>query len=270
MPREGTGRRALVTGASSGIGRAFADELAARGFDLILVARRRDRLEAAAREIRDRQQVDVQVLVSDLAAPAAPAAVVDEIRARGLVVQVLVNSAGYGVTGTYERREWSVHRDFLRVMVTAPCELTHLLLPGMIERGWGRIIQIVSVAGQMAAPAGHTLYGASKAFMVRFAEALHAEHAKHGVHTTAVCPGFTFSEFHDITGTRAQVSRMPGWMWMDAPTVARQGMDAVSRGQPVVINGRANRTLVWLTRVMPQGLVRRAVSGSGKRFRKVD
>lgn len=270
MRREGTGRSALVTGASAGIGRAFADELAARGFDLILVARRRERLEAAANEIREREHVHVDVLPADLSVPGAPAAVVDEVRARGLAVQVLVNSAGYGVTGTYERRDWSVHRDFLQVMVTAPCELTHLLLPGMLERGWGRIIQIGSVAGQMPAPAGHTLYGASKAFMVRFAEALHAEHSGDGVHTTAVCPGFTYSEFHDVTGTRAQVSRMPGWMWMDAPTVARQGLDAVSRGQAVLINGRANRALVWFTRVLPQGLVRRAVSRSGRRYRRMD
>lgn len=267
---DGRGRRALVTGASSGIGRAFADELASRGFDLIIVARRLDRLDRAAREIREQHQVDVKVIVADLADAAAPAALADQVRSLGLLVDVLVNSAGYGVTGTFEKREWAVHRDFLQVMVTAPCELTYLFLPGMIERRWGRIIQIGSIAGQMPAPAGHTMYAASKAFLVRFAEALHAEHARHGVHTTAVCPGFTFSEFHDVTGTRAQVSRMPGWMWMDAPTVAREGMDAVSRGQPVLINGRANRTLVWLTRVMPQGLVRRAVSGSGKRFRKVD
>ena len=268
--REGAGLRALVTGASSGIGRAFADELAARGFDLVLTARRRERLEAAAREIHARDRVDVQVLPADLAVAGAPAAVAGELASRGLAVQVLVNSAGYGVTGAYERRDWSVHRDFLQVMVTAPCELTHRLLPGMLERGWGRIIQIGSVAGQMPAPAGHTLYGASKAFMVRFAEALHAEHHAGGVHTTAVCPGFTYSEFHDVTGTRAKVNRMPHWMWTDAATVARQGLDAVSRGQPVLTVGRLNRSLVWLTRVMPQGLVRRAVNDSGRRYRQTD
>jgi short-subunit dehydrogenase len=267
---DGRGRRALVTGASSGIGRAFAGELASRGFDLILVARRLDRLERAAVEIRDTHGVDVQVLTADLADASAPSRIADEVRSRALVVDVFVSSAGYGVTGTFERREWAVHRDFLQVMVTAGCELTHLFLPGMIERRWGRIVHLASLAGHLPAPAGHTLYAASKAFVIRFAEALHAEHARNGVHTTAVCPGFTFSEFHDITVTRAQVSRMPRWMWMDADTVARQGMDAVARGQAVLINGRANRAIVWLARVMPQGVVRRVVSGSGKRFRKVD
>ncbi len=266
---DGTSRRALVTGASSGIGRAFADELAARGFDLVLTARRRDRLEAASADIRGRHGVDVQVIAADLSDAAAPSALATAIRGRHLVVDALVNSAGYGVTGAFERREWQVHHDFLQVMVTSVCELTHLLLPGMIERRWGRIVNVASLAGHLPAPAGHTLYAASKAFLIRFSEALHAEHATGGVHTTAVCPGFTYSEFHDITGTRAQVSRMPSWMWMDASAVARQGLDAVTRGQAVIVTGGANRTIAWLGRVMPQGIVRRAVNRSGRRFRKV-
>ena len=181
-----------------------------------------------------------------------------------------MNNAGYGVPGRYEQSPWARHDASLRVMVTAVCELTHRLLPGMIERRWGRIINVASLAGHLPAPAGHTLYAATKAFLIRFSESLHAEHVHDGVHTCAVCPGFTYSEFHDVTGTRDKVSQMPGALWMDAPTVAEQGYAAVMRGQPVYINGRVNRTLAWLARVMPQGLVRRAVAGSGKRFRKAE
>ena len=109
---------------------------------------------------------------------------------------------------------------WLTLMVTAVCGLTHLLLPGMVERGWGRVINVASLAGLVPAPAGHTLYGASKAFLIRFSEALAAEHASRGVQATALCPGFTYSEFHDVTGTRQQMRGLPTAMWMDAGAVA--------------------------------------------------
>ncbi len=116
----------------------------------------------------------------------------------------------------------------------------------MIDRGWGRIINIASVAGMVPAPAGHTLYGASKAFLIRFSEALHAENGPKGVNATAVCPGFTFSEFHDVTGTRDKMNKMPGFLWLKADDVAREGYDAVMKGRSVVVNGRIYQFLVWL------------------------
>jgi short-subunit dehydrogenase len=270
VEREGTGRTALVTGASAGIGAAFARVLAARGYRVVLTARRVDRLEALASELRDRYGVDADVLAADLADPAAPARLVAALQGRGLHIDVLVNNAGYGVPGRFDRPVWEIHEAFLQVMVTAVCELTHRLLPGMLERRWGRIVNIASLAGHLPAPAGHTLYGASKSFLIRFSEALSAERAADGVFTTAVCPGFTYSEFHDVTGTRAQVSRMPSCLWMDATSVAEQGYAAVMRGEPVYINGRLNRTLAWLARVLPARLVRRLVGASGSRFRHTD
>ena len=270
MQKEGAGRTALVTGASAGIGRAFAEVLAARGYRVVLVARRADRLESAAVDLRQRHGIETAAVTADLAEPDAPAKLVAELERRGLAVDVLVNNAGYGVPGRYEQSPWARHDASLRVMVTAVCELTHRLLPGMIERRWGRVVNVASLAGHLPAPAGHTLYAATKAFLVRFSESLHAEHVKDGVHTCAVCPGFTYSEFHDVTGTRDQVSQMPAALWIDAPIVAEQGYAAVMRGQPVYINGRVNRTIAWLARVMPQTIVRRAVAGSGKRFRKTE
>jgi hypothetical protein len=270
MHREGTGRTALVTGASAGIGAAFARVLAGRGYRVVLTARRGDRLEALARELREQHGAEAEMMVADLADPLAPAAMAAELRRRGRHIDLLVNNAGYGVPGRFDQPTWAQHDRFLRVMVTAVCELTYRLLPGMVERRWGRIINIASLAGHVPAPAGHTLYAASKAFVIHFSEALAAERAADGIFTTAVCPGFTYSEFHDVTGTRSKVSRMPKVLWMDAATVAEQGYAAVMRGEAVYINGRVNRTIAWLARVLPPGLVRRAAGASGSRFRKTD
>lgn len=269
MANEGQGRTALVTGASAGIGRAFAEVLAAHGFGLVLTARRRDRLDAVAGALAAAYGVPVQIVVADLSDPAAPGTLAGELRTRGLAVDFLVNNAGYGVPGRFGRPEWRAHRDFLQVMVTSVCELTYHLLPGMLDREWGRIVNIASLAALVPAPAGHTLYAASKAFLVKFSEALAEEGAARGVHATALCPGFTYSEFHDVTGTRAEVSRMPAFMWLDAPAVAREGYEAVMKGRPVHVTGRVNRTIAWLVRVLPQPIVRRVATRTGRQYRKV-
>lgn len=270
MAREGQGRLALVTGASAGIGQAFAEHLASRGYDLVLTARREDRLSRLADELSRRHGVTAHVRVADLADRGAPAALARDLQAAGLHVDLLVNNAGYGVPGRFGHPDWVVHEAFLQVMVTAVCELTYHVAPGMRARRWGRIINVASLAGHLPAPAGHTLYAASKAFLIRFSEALHAEGAPAGVYATAVCPGFTYSEFHDVTGTRDKVSRMPKLLWMDAATVAADGYAAVMRGEPVHITGRVNRTLARLARWLPPGVVRRVVAASGSRFRDTD
>ena len=266
MTREGDGKTALVTGASSGIGKAFAELLAEKGYGLILTARRRERLDALAAELGQRHGVATQVVVADLADPDAAATIVEALG--GARVDLLVNNAGYGVPGSYTTVPWADHHAFMQVMVMAVCDLTYRLLPGMIERGWGRVINIASVAGMVPAPAGHTLYGASKAFLIRFSEALSAENASRGVNVTAVCPGFTYSEFHDVLGTRDRMNKMPAVLWLDAPTVAREGYDAVMNGDSVVVNGRIYRALIWLTGVLPRRVSRWISGGAGRRYRK--
>jgi uncharacterized protein len=258
-----------VTGASAGIGKAFADVLASHGFDLVLTARRADRLEALAGALTAAHGIRAHVQPLDLADPAACEALCRALEARGLVVDVLVNNAGYGVPGRYARTTWSAQRDFLQVLVTAVAELTHRLLPGMIERKWGRIVNLASLAALLPAAPGHTLYAASKAFLVRFSEALAAEVRADGVHVTAVCPGFTLTEFHDVTGTRAQVSTLPRWMWSDARRVAEEGYAAVSRGTPVAVVGRANRAMVLGARYLPAAVAQAAMRRSASRFRKL-
>ena len=262
-------RTALITGASSGIGEAFAEVFAAEGFDLVITARREERLRALAERLARHHGGRVHVIPMDLGRPHAAERLCDELAARGIQVDALVNNAGYGVPGAYVASPWTRHDEFVQVMVTAVAELTHRLLPGMIERGYGRIINVASLAGLTPPPAGHTLYAASKAFLIKFSEALSHEVLDRGVHVTAICPGFTLSEFHDVTGTRDKMNRLPRWIWMDAPTVARQGFAAVMLGTPVYINGRINRTIEALMRVLPQSLVRRVGRRFGRAYRKV-
>ena len=265
---EGTGKTALVTGASSGIGKAFADLLAQKGYAVVLTARRADRLEALAAELKQKYGVATHTIVSDLAERDASQQIAAELASRGLKIDVLVNNAGYGVPGSYVNVPWIDHEKFMQVMVTAILDLTYRLLPGMIERGWGRIINIASVAGMVPSPAGHTLYGASKAFVIRLSEALASENMARGVNVTAVCPGFTWSEFHDVTGTRDRMNQMPGFLWLKADDVAREGYNAVMKGHSVVVNGRIYRFLVWLNGAMPRGIARWVSGIAGRRYRK--
>jgi short-subunit dehydrogenase len=263
-------RCALVTGASAGIGAAFARELAARGHALVLTARRADRLETLAGQLRTQHGVDVQCIPCDLADPDAPQLLDEEIARRGLVIDVLVNNAGYGVTGTFLTKPWQTHADFIQVLMTAPADLCYRFLPGMRQRGYGRIINVASLAGLIPAPAGHTLYAASKAYLIKFSQALALENRRLGVNVLGLCPGFTFSEFHDVTGTRDQMKGMPKWLWMAAEPVVRDALDAVDRGDVVRVSGRINRTIKRLFAWLPDRLALRLIDQRGKDFRATD
>lgn len=267
--RSTTRRRALVTGASSGIGLAFAHVFAEHEYDLILTARRVDRLERLAADLRRQFGTDAVIVPVDLADAAAPARLVAAITEKSLHVDVLVNNAGFGVPGSYASTSWDQQREFLQVLVVALAELSHRVLPGMMERRWGRIINVASLAGLLPGVAGHTLYAASKAFVVKFSESLAVETAAHGIHVCASCPGFTYTEFHDVIGTRARVSRMPKFMWLDAETVARESYEAVMAGVPVYVPGRVNRTLAGLGRVLPRSLVWSLMKRNASKFRRV-
>jgi len=264
-----TTKTALITGASAGIGAALARVFAANGFDLVLTARRADRLEAVAQEIRGAHGRTVRVIAADLADPGAPARLFDEVTRAGVAIDALVNNAGYGLPGGLLHSSWDQHRDFIQVMVTAIAELCYRFAPAMVERQRGWIINVGSVAGLVPGSAGHTLYGAVKSLVVKFSQSLALELRPKGVHVTALCPGFTFSEFHDVNGMRPTVSQLPKFMWMDADTVARQGFDAVMRGDVVYVNGRWNRTLVTLVRYTPDWIVNAALRRFAKKFRRV-
>jgi len=261
-------RTVLITGASAGIGAAFADVFASHGFNLVITARREDRLQQVAEEARKRHGVRVAAIAADHSRRETPRELCEAIAGLGLTIDGLVNNAGYGIPGSYLSSPWSRHEAMLQVMVVGLAELTHRLLPAMIERQYGRIINVASLAGLVPAPAGHTLYAGSKAMVIKFSEALSHEVRQHGVHVTALCPGFTISEFHDVTGTRGMMSNMPKWMWMDAPTVARQGYEAVMAGVPIYVNGRVNRSIEMMVRHVPQWLVRSIGRRVGRSYRK--
>jgi short-subunit dehydrogenase len=258
----------LITGGSSGIGEAFADVFASEGFDLVLSARREERLRAVASELERRYGSTVHVVPLDLASPGAPLALFEAVHALGLDIDALVNNAGYGVPGAFLASTWDRHWGNIGVMVHATTELTHRFLPGMLERRYGRVINVASLAALVPPPAGHTLYAASKAFIVKFSEALSHEVRPAGVHVTALCPGFTLSGFHDVTGTRAQVSRMPSWMWMTSPEVARLGFDACMAGTTVCVPGRVNRTIAFFARHLPERVLVTAGRRTAKLYRK--
>lgn len=258
----------LITGASAGIGAAFARALAARGHDLVLTARRTDRLEALAAELRAQHACEVTVLAADLADAAAPQALCTALTERGLRVDWLINNAGYGVPGRFDANDWRVHADFMQVLVNAPLELAWRLLPGMRERSYGRIVNVASLAGHVPGTAGHTLYAPAKSFLIKFSQGLALENFARGVHVCALCPGFTYSEFHDVTGTRALMNKLPGFMWQSADAVVAEGINAVELGEAVHVSGRVNRLIKSLFKLIPDTLALRLSARQARRYRQ--
>lgn len=257
----------LITGASSGIGATFARQLAALGHDLVLTARRKERLEILASELAHQHGTTVTVLPHDLADASAPAWLCAEIDKRGLKVDWLINNAGYGVPGTFDLNGWPTHADFLQVLLTAPTELAHRLLPGMRQRGYGRIINVASLAGHVPAPPGHTLYAPTKAYLIKFSQSLALENRHTGVNVCALCPGFTWSEFHDVTQTRDKMDKLPGFMWLTSDEVVRQGIAAVERGDAVYIPGKVNRFIKAMIELMPDKLALHLSARQAARYR---
>ncbi len=260
---------ALVTGASAGIGAAFARIFASHGYDLALTARRGDRLEALAAEIRHRYGVETLTVTADLAEPEAPGQILDHLTAHGRAIDALINNAGYGLGGTYADSLWSDQAAFIQVMMTAPSELAHRVLDGMRERKFGRIINVASLAGLLPGSSGHTLYGATKAYMIRFSQSLHVELAGDGIHVTALCPGLTYSEFHDANGTRAQFSAaVPTWMWQGADEVAATGYEAVEANRAICIPGAPNKAIAALVKAIPDDWALALMDSQSARLRK--
>lgn len=244
-------RRALVTGASSGIGRSLAERLAAAGYDLVLVARRAELLDELAATLAPR--VAVETVVADLTDREAPARIVEALGARG--ADVLVNNAGGGWIGRFDEAPLSRQLEIVDLNVRALVELTHRLLPGMEARRWGRIVQIASVAGYLPGPLA-SVYYASKAFVVRHSEALRHELAGTGVAVTLVCPGPVATEFQRSSGVRGEVGAKVA---MSADEVAAAAIDGMTTGRFLVVPGRSNAALVALSHVLPSRLLARMV-----------
>jgi len=243
-------RLALVTGASAGIGASFAELLAERGLDVCLVARRLDRLEALASRLAKEHGVEASSIAADLADPEAPERIVRAVADRGRAVDVLVNNAGYGLKQRFADAPWSAQAEFLAVMTRAPLHLMRLVLPGMLERRWGRIVNVASLAAFAAEPPGST-YPATKQLLVSASRAVWLAHRGSGVHVTASCPGFTFTEFHDVLGVRGSMNSLPRFMWQSSRAVVEESWRAVERDRPVVVTGAFNKALAAAMHFLP-------------------
>lgn len=263
-------RTVLITGASAGIGAALARVYAAKGWNLILTARREAPLLALAEELTTTQDVAATVIPEDLSDPVAPERLVAAIAARGLAVDGLVNNAGFSRVTGFLDTDLGAHRAMIQVMLAAPVELARLFAPGMVERGYGRILNVASLAGRMPATGGDTLYGPIKSFLIKASQGLHLELRGTGVHVTALCPGYTLTEFHDANGTRAEVSAAyPGWMWQTADHVARVGHAACEANRPSVTPGITNNLLAGLAKHLPDRLALAMVGGHAKRLKRI-
>ena len=257
-------RTMLITGASAGIGAALAREYAGRGWNLVLVARREERLRALAEELKAAHGTTSTVISADLFSESAVPDLMTAVG--GMQVDGLINNAGYGHPGTFLSSTWEDHRRFNHLMTVVPAELTRALLPAMVERGFGRVMQVASLAGHMPGSKGHTLYAAVKSYLIKFSESLNMEMRGKGVHVSALCPGFVLTEFHDVNGTREGINQLPGFMIMNADVCARLAADALERNKAVFISGRVNRGLARLNRWMPW-LGRRVMNSSSNSYR---
>ena len=241
----------LVTGASAGLGAEFARQCARRGDELVLVARRRDRLEALASEIGGGH-----VIAADLAAPGASAKLLKEVEANGLRVATLINNAGFGAAGKFAGLALERQREMVDLNIAALVELTHLVLPQMREQGKGGILNVASTAAFQPGP-GLAVYFATKAFVLSFSEALHQELKRSGIKVSALCPGPTRTEFGEVAGvTKAGFDRFAA----DAGPVVAAGLHGLDRNKAVVIPGLTNKLTAQSSRFVPRAAMRRIVA----------
>jgi short-subunit dehydrogenase len=236
-------RTALITGASAGLGVEFANQLAASGNDLILVARRKQKLEEVAKSLREKHGVTVTTVSADLSDPQAPQELFEFTRSANLTVDYLINNAGSAGPHLLEEKDWAPQARFLELMMLSVPHMCHHFIPPMRERGFGRVINISSFAGRLPRPDAGSHYGPSKAYVIALTEELDLTLRGTGVHASALCPGFTHTDFHETADLGEMKAALPSFVWYTAETVVRDGLRAVEKGKPIMISGRLYR---WL------------------------
>jgi len=258
----GPRRRAVVTGASAGIGAAFSERLAREQYDLVLVARTRDRLEALAKRLTESRGIGVEILPADLC-QASDLRLVEERLASDPTIDLLVNNAGFGNFGTVAEIDVDRLDAEIRLNVLALVRLTRAVLAPMVSRGRGAIINVSSMAGIQPTPFNAN-YGATKAFVNSFTEAIYEELRESGVRVQALQPGFTHTEFQERAGIDA--SRIPTVAWMEASEVVDASLAALRRGDLICVPGGMNRAVATLSGAIPRALARRLSGAAAKRF----
>jgi len=244
----------LITGASSGIGEAFARKLAAEGHNVLLVARSEDKLIALCNELGLNHNVRAEYFVADLSQPESPARLLEETRERNLEIDLLINNAGFGSMGEFGELDLARELNMIDLNVRSLVELTHLFLQPMRERKRGSIINVASTAGFQPVPFMAT-YAATKAFVLSFSEALWEENRAFGIKVMALCPGVTETGFFEAS----RMKRPPGRAVQTSEQVVEVALRAWKRGKSSVISGWPNRIMVGTERLVPRSLVLRAV-----------
>lgn len=250
MQKDLIGRRAIVTGASSGLGADFARELARRGAGLVLVARRRDRLEELATDLKARHGTESRIFAADLTDPDFPETLLRKLNYDGWAADVLVNNAGFGIWGNFLDTDWKKLEQMLRLDIEALVRMTRVFAPGMVQRGWGRVLQVASIGAFQPSP-GYAAYSAAKAFVLSFGEALAHEWKGTGVTSTVLSPGVTETEFFEVAGHRDR-SWFQRVTVMESPAVARLGIEAMLAGKPGVVAGWVNKATTFSQRLIPR------------------
>ena len=247
---------ALVTGASSGIGLEVSKNLASKGYNLVLTARRTDLLNDLANDIENQYGVNVDVISKDLSLYDSPKEIYEFCESKNYDINLLVNNAGYGIKTAFHNTSVEDEENFVRVLGTSVIMLTKLFLPKMIENGDGKIMIVSSVASFAAPSAIQPLYGPIKTFMNRFSDSININYKHKGITSTSVCPGFTVTGFHTASGVQEQMDRVPKFMVFSAERIAKEAVDATLAGKSLCVPTKTYKFLVFMLKNIPQSILR--------------
>jgi short-subunit dehydrogenase len=245
----------LITGASSGIGLEIAACMADKGHNLILTARRENILMEASNDISEKYKVKVDFIAVDLSDIDAPERIFNYCEENDYEVEVLVNNAGYGIPTSFHETSMEEEEKFIRVLGISVIAMTKIFLSGMIERGYGRIMIVSSVAAFSPPSSIQPLYGPIKTFMNRFSDGINLNYNHRGITSTAVCPGFTVTGFHTASGVQDEMDRVPSFMKLSATRVASEGVEATLSGKPLCIPSKTYKTLVFILKYVPESIL---------------
>ena len=242
----------LITGASSGIGLEMAQIFAEKGFNIVLTARREEKLKELAETISNDHQVKVDFISSDLSDPNAPNNIYNFCKENDYQIDILVNNAGYGIKTQFHETSMDDEEKFIRVLGTSVIAMSKIFIPDMLKKGHGKIMRVSSVAAFAPPSSIQALYGPIKTFMNRFSDSLNANYNHKGITSTAVCPGFTVTEFHTSSGVQDEMDKVPSFMKFPAKRIAGEAVEATLKGKHLCIPTKTYRVLVFLIKNIPQ------------------